>query len=627
MAIIPQIEPGQIRRRLPPAVRLGAEAFGGVEAQELRQAGESLEQIANIAGRLTLANQQKVNNSKSESVFHGYTNAMNAWVETDLKLRRGEDAEVSYGLAKGKIGELRKSFTKDLDNDRQVELFNAAADRSEVGYLNMALTHQQREIRRAEDTVSRQSISQAWENAVVARDNPVLLGVALVNGEAKIEEKIPALEEYKGMPKEVVQAAVDEAKFAMYDGVRKALLVESPGAALTFFNLYKEKFEAFGPLVVPGVEEATRQKAESEAIIGMVNQISNSGLSLEEQYDRVAVLAEGLSEAGVPISKKGMDEINSRLRNEFSKQQTLKKLEADKVVRGIYDEYFAAVKAGQGDDFQVPYTAPRAVVNHIAELKKKALEKDAFLAGGRAKPGAVTNHNSKNKLMSMPLSELNALDKTKDKDWKKLDASDWEEVFNHSKGGTKFLRVQTWNAQVKGIMDRTDLLTTGVRPGIARNLSQEGVETARAQFSELIAKEVQDLPEKERTPINIRKIAAEMLEDVSIKVPVNEDLPVDPLGGLASPEGYIIHQWRRRSKTLRVKRFEVQFLPETAQEVHAKGMLSKAPESIRGIPGLQWHEATRTYFAPVLGEIRVYTEDTGDWFDTYEELPNPSGER
>ena len=613
----PKYKPGQVTPSPLPGPRLAAsataESFGAAGARQLRQAGQALEDVAATASKYIIANQEKANNALARDGLFKFREEVEKRLAEEVFSRPGAHALDAYARTEKIVTDTRKKYITELKNEKQKELFAASADNDKVGHLGNAISFQTQQTRKFYiDTIQAGIMQRHRKAASSGRNDPEALAII----EKENAQDITAVLAMQGFSKEaapnVVRDALDKDRHMLYSGVLDVVKLDSAQAGLGFFRANKDKFDL---RAMKGEEESLLKKVESENITNIVTTITSLDESLEEQLESVDILVAGVAKAGDPISKRGVDEINRRIKSKFSERQLLKKLEEDKAVREMYDGFFADIEGYQIDETRVP----KEVASHMRSLRKAHLEKQAWLAGGRAKPGAVTNHNSKNKLLSMPLPELNALNKITDSDWAQLDAGDWEEVFNHSKGGKDTFKIQSRSQQIKDIMDRTDLLTTGVRPGLARNLSEEDIETARAQFAKWLEDEINSgrLSEEDSfDPIKLRERAGVGLEDVTVKVPVSEDLPDDPLGGLGSPEGFIWHQWQRRSRTLKLKRFEVPFLSEKTQAIYDKGVVAKAPESIRGLPGLQWHEESKTYFAPVFGEIRVF-DAAGEHINTF----------
>lgn len=591
----PIYEPGQVTPRPLPGPRFsasaGAASFGGAQAQQLGQAGAALEQVATLAGKLAVTNQERINNTKSEDIYNQYTDAVNVLMETDVKMRRAKDADKTHDYTKLKIGELKKKFTKGLDNDRQRELFGRAADRSEVGYLNTALRHQQQELRRYEEQVGKQSITQSVRNAVASIDTPVLLEIELINGEEKIREKVPKFESNKGMPDTFVEADIARNTHMLYTAVLDAYGRKSAGAALIFYRAKKGKFD-----VLDVKQEGRLMKAaEGEWVWGKAKELSGSGMPLEQQLKEVDAIV--LGEPNDFITASGV----ATLRSEVIKRERIKNLTAKANAQVHLDARWAGVKK-QGKDAVVPNDVSWEEQKKMrAYIDKEETEwannltlgpPSVTTAEGWSQFGAFMNMSSEQLakqdiykfIHMMALPEFNRLDTQ----WRSSRS-------NISSEEEKVVSTRTDYQQARGAIAGMSYFDPEVKSQPGRNVSAEHVKKREGWFFAQFDKHLTLIPKEERTTERKDKmLAEELLADVHIS------------------RGF------GRAK-LKIKKFEIPYLSDVGfAEEEVAAALEQRPEELKKHTELQYSPSDNVYFLDIKGGTArdVFDRITGAYITT-----------
>jgi len=616
MAKAPIYEPGSVQLRSLPSTRLTAGAqpasFGAVEAQQTGQLGDALSQVADNAAKIVIATQDRNNKSITRDLYTKAAVEMDEFMITDIRARKGGDALNAHRDAELEFEKIRKKHASGLRNNAQRELFKASFDARVVGNLSSALRHQEAESQRFMIATLKAENLQVGEYAALNMDDPEAIRVA--------EETIVANTRFlnSAFPGPIKDQAVADAVDALYTKVMDSLTLVSPSAALAFFERNEDKFNQASRIDVKNNLEVL---AERDQIDSAVSLLSKSGIGLEEQLEMVDSLISEQEKAGRPISRKGQKELRSLVKGAFNEKEMLRKLEGKKQIDALYTEFFDAVTNNETETFVIPITAPSAVRNRLKGLRKEIMQTNLWLAGKGPKPDAVTDPTEKLRLMAMSREELNGTNPT---EWK-LAGNDWIEVYKHAlgldRGSKNAFEVNSRSAQIRDFMNRSSYLTQGVvRFGL--DLSEDEIEDVRSQFAEWIAGEVERMGEDSFKPTELRERMAIGMEDITVRIPPKDE-DIDPLRVIGPSGRGIIWETARGigrqtfGVEKKIKRFQLPFADKEIVEAHRKAKLREAPVGIRGIPGLGFDENTRTFYAEILGENRVFDADTGEHIDTF----------
>lgn len=538
MPKIPKYEAGQVTPRPLPGPRFSpsatAESFGGVQAQELGEAGAALEQVATLAAELNVANQERINLINSEDIFNQYTIAANAFMEEEVKAKRAGDAERSFDDTKKGLGELRKQYMKGLDNTSQRAMFGKAAGRSEVGYLNTALKHQQHEIMRRRVHVGKQSIMTATENAVAAIGNPVLLQTMLIEGERIDRDKVPTFPENLGMKTTNVERAISSAGYLRYGTVLGAIeKKQGSRAALAFFKASTGKFD---PLFVPDMEKRLKKSAEFELVWAKAKEISGLGLPIKEQLKLVDAIPTGGTED--LMTAVGAKTLRSQLQERERQRALTVKAEAQALLDAEWD-----IVRKAGKDGVVPNTVdPLEQKKMQAYITRRNEDHVRSISGAPALFTTVGGWKIFNKIMSSSPRELAGVDVTEyidimaPKEYDKAEAH-----FRMSKN--KANRAMTTRSaivnQTMGELTQATYFDPKQRSKWQKglNVTKEHIQQRTGWFYEQMDLRLDQYPENEQNSALVGEIArTDLLQEVEVEIP-----------------------W---SKNLFVKRFEVPYLSD-----------------------------------------------------------------
>ena len=541
----PTYEPGQIRPNPLPASNETANAtgasFGGNRAKQIQQLGGSLQDlgrgVSNVSKALQASETRKAKSISRDSL-NSATSEARTYLGEDVYRRKGKEAVDIYDEVEQKLQEIRKTHTANLQTEEQRNLFTASFDGVMNDHLNRVISFQEKErLSFEQETISAQNQS-AVEEAIGARTDPQ----EIQKSEAIIVANTRFIN--KGQGAEIIDKAVKDGVNNLHGSVLSALAKDSPEAALGYLEANKDKFN---PTAAIAAKEELTALARNATIRNTAINLTNSGLSFEEQLEAVDKIED--EEIAVEVRKrvKERNEVKTSI-NEAKKQQH---------VETQWDELFQdPIK------FSPDIELPAAQQKQMYEYKAKAIE--AWKEENGIGVAKTTDWDRWHEVMSMDdkdflkldiYSEVNKYHPTEFKDLVKMQRS-------MRKGGDEaadVFRVRNYNQQASQAI-------AGIKGIDATKGGKKG--TRSAQYFEQFAKQIQQLAPEDRTEANVGEIIKGLLS------------PVDtPLGSLVPGTRY---------------RFEVPYMDNKPDQT--KYLKNSVPERLQGVDGVEYDSAAQEYF-------------------------------
>lgn len=260
MAKVRTYEEGQIQAAPLPASRFSPSAtgdsFGGGKAKDLKELGAGLQSLGEGAGKLAAVYQAQSNDRKDKAIVRDTLNQADSDLRTfEGEMNRPENREKAldaYATSQKAMTDLRKKYAASLKNDRQRDLFTASFDAQMNGVLDRSYALQERSRLEFEKLTRDAQNQSAVENAVAARTD----ANAIKNSEVTIVANTNA--NTIGLPKDVRQKAVSEARHNLHASVLSALTLDDPRAAQGYLKTNWDKFN-------PAAREALKKDLDDKA--------------------------------------------------------------------------------------------------------------------------------------------------------------------------------------------------------------------------------------------------------------------------------------------------------------------------------------------------------------------------
>jgi len=206
----------------------GPAVFGGVQARQQEQLGESITGAGKMGADIVTKMQEQKN---LQRVFDAETKLRK--LETDfhasVNQRKGVQAEGATTDAIKFWDEAYREVRQGLDNEPQQRAFEEAYQQRRNASMGQVMQHQAVESRRAATDAAGAAVDMTIQNGIA---NP---GLAEVNAEA-LRRTITERNKMNGVPEAVTEVQIMEAQTKMHGGVVKALVDRSPGAARAYYN-------------------------------------------------------------------------------------------------------------------------------------------------------------------------------------------------------------------------------------------------------------------------------------------------------------------------------------------------------------------------------------------------------
>ncbi len=591
MPQVPKYEPGQITPKPLPGPRFfagtTAESFGGVQARELGQLGQALEQVAATAAKYTLASAGKKDAGLARTAYNNARREWQEWFKTDLNTREAEAALDAHVDAGKKLEEINRKHGVGLKTTRQKELFKASYDGFTVGALNQALgvQEQQREkLKQVSMTVEKKVATDA---AVEGRNDRHIIA------ESEFTVGANTLEEFKDYPKKVRDKAVADNISTMYDTVLMAVTQDSPGAGLSFLINYWDKFN---PTFAADRKDALEKLAGSELVWKLAKDLSGSGMLLKEQLAEVDKMSFG--DPGDLMTAKDAVTLRSQLRERDMLKRHIAKAEAQRALDAEWDKVLKA-----GKDAVIPNHIDPAEQKKMQEYKDKSIDEWANnLTVGPARTTTPEGWSWFNSYMSMEPEELAKQDIFKHinimalPQFNKL-MTQWRSSRSNADGvKNEVIRTRTPHQHFKSMIAGMSYFDPNVKSQPGRNVSAEHIRKRdgwfHAQVDEHRNKTL--VPEEEQTTKWLDELGADLLSDVAVS------------------RGF------GRAK-LKVKKFEISYLSDVGfAEEEVKAALAERPKKLKEFDDLQYDATENKYFRDIRGgtERDVFDRLTGEYIVT-----------
>lgn len=258
----------RVQQAALPGVRSEANAtaasFGGNDLQLIRQGVQAIE---NVGAKLFIA--QEVNNIEKENeklkagARDAVVSAQRATLEhlNQVKQLQGKEATNVYQPSVEKINEIKRTYTKDL-NDYQKDLFVSTFADFETRAASDVLEFESTATKKYKDDTMDAENKLAIDKAVSFRADPNVLA------ESEQTIRLNTANKFKGMDKAVIEKAVSDGVNNMYATMAKAIGESSPSEAAKFIDTHKAKLN---PLMYEAYKKDFTEKAENEWLQNQTN--------------------------------------------------------------------------------------------------------------------------------------------------------------------------------------------------------------------------------------------------------------------------------------------------------------------------------------------------------------------
>lgn len=262
-----------------------ADSFGGGKAKQISQLGAGLQNLGEGLGKVGAVFAARSQERKDKALVR---NSLNQ-AESDMRVFEGdlnrpenrEKAIDAYGSAQKELTEMRKRYSAQFKNERQRDLFTASFDSQMNGVLDRAFALQEKSRVEFDQLTRDAQNASAVDNAVAARTD----ANAIKNSEITIVANTSAAT--VGLPKDVRQKAIADARHNLHASVYSALLNDDPRAAQGYLEANKDKFHgaAYENLKKEADDKAFTWQAREDA-----GKLINAGLTdtqIEEEIAKI----------------------------------------------------------------------------------------------------------------------------------------------------------------------------------------------------------------------------------------------------------------------------------------------------------------------------------------------------
>lgn len=333
------------------------ENFGG--GQSVSDTGAAIQGLAKQTNDIFLEQKKAADNAIGQDVFAKLTQKKNALIydpKAGAMTKKGQDALSVVGDYGQQFTDYADQVASTLSNDEQRAQFTHF--RREVGDdLNSTLTkYTYGESQNLQNQIAETALKSAQDDAILNYHEPDKIQSSIDLQTNLLTNTLTK----QGMPSEVIDQKVKEAKSTTLTGVVDRMLVNGQDiAAKAFYDQHKDSITAANAITLEKALETGSMRGESQR---QSDKIVNDNDNLSDALDDARAIKD----------PKLRDETTKRVKEYFADQQTAQKTDDDNNFRDASD----IIENNGGNLDQVPpQTLAKMSSSDRASLEKRATQK------------------------------------------------------------------------------------------------------------------------------------------------------------------------------------------------------------------------------------------------------------